>query len=312
MKISIVGLGNVGATLAHVLVMSGLADELVLVNRTHQKAVGDALDLAHAASLAKRKVDVRAGAVEDSRGSDLVVLTASAPQPSGPQHGPPSRLALAEANAQLFQSLVPRLYEASPEAVFLVITNPVDVLVWITLKLTGAPASRVLGLGTLIDSARFRSLLSDEFGVHSDDIRAYILGEHGDSQLAALSTAVVGGEPIGDNARIRELMEQTIRSGVEVMQAKGYTNFAVASAAAMVVETITMDLRRTLPLSIQLNGYLDVEDVCLSVPVVLGRRGVCRILHPPLAESEVAAVGRSAAIVREASTRAWRQLEASK
>lgn len=308
MKITIVGLGHVGSTLAHVLVMGGMADELVLINRTHRRAVGDALDLAHAASLAKRKVNVRAGDVEASRNSDLVVLTASAVRP--PPDRPPSRLAMAEENAKLFETLTPPLYQASPEAVFLVITNPVDVLVWVTRKLTGAPATRVVGLGTLIDSARFRSLLSTEFGVHSDDIRAYILGEHGDSQLAALSTAVVGGEPIGDTARIRELMEQTIRSGVDVMQAKGYTNFAVASAAAMVVETIALDLRRTLPLSIELDDYLGVSDVCLSVPVVLGRKGVCRVLHPPLAASEIAAFGRSATIVREASARAWASLNA--
>lgn len=295
MKISIVGVGKVGATLAHTIVLEGLADRLVLVNRNHQRAVGHALDLQHAASLVETPVRVVAGSEEDTADSDVVVCCLSAPMPAGQTE----RLALAEPNVLLYRPLIPRLSALSPRAVFVVISNPVDVMTWATLKLSGLPPAQVCGVGTLVDSARYRSRLSLEFGVHADDIRAYVIGEHGSSQVAAIQATSIGGERIDSSRdRFRELAEATVECGQEVLRAKGYTNFSVATAAARVLHSIREDDQRTMPLSVLLDGFCGIDDVCLSLPVVMGRQGVSRILRPALSAEETAAFKTSAERVR--------------
>ncbi|MGH8624307.1 MAG: hypothetical protein ACREYC_03170 [Gammaproteobacteria bacterium] len=162
------------------------------------------------------------------------------------------------------------------------------------------PPSRVLGTGTLIDSARFRSMLSAEVGIHPDDLRAYILGEHGPSQFPALSLAQAGGEAIEDNRGRRRMFDQAVDAGFEVFRSKGYTNDAIAMAAALIIESIAFDKRHTMPISTLIDGYLGVRDVCLSVPVVVGREGITRVLQPDLNELEIDAFRASAVTVRGA------------
>lgn len=295
MKISIVGVGRVGATLAYTLVLRGLGDELVLVGRRREQAAGEADDLRHALAFAPHAQRVLAGSLEDTRGSQLLILCASVPTP----RDAPSRAALAAANAQLFRELVPPLAAGSPGAILLVVTNPVDALTTLALRLSGFPAARVLGTGTLIDSARFRSLLSASLGIHPDDLRAYILGEHGPSQFPALSVAQAGGEPIADDTRHRALFEEAVAAGRRVFVSKGYTSYAIASATALIVDAIAHDTHRTLPVTTRIDGWLGVRDVCLSVPAVVGRAGVERALHPPLSEAEAEAFRASARAVEE-------------
>ncbi|APZ92502.1 malate dehydrogenase [Fuerstiella marisgermanici] len=296
MKVTIVGTGHVGATLAYVTVLEGLADQLVLINRDRQKAAGHALDLQHTASLVRQPIRVSSGEISDSAKSDVVVFTISVPM--DPAH--PDRRALAAGNAVLVREWLPALAEASPDAVFLIVTNPVDVMTWAALQVTDLPVDRVCGVGTLVDSARFRAMMSEELGIHPDDIRAYILGEHGQSQVAAISLAWVGGEPIDQSfERAREFARNTTDSGIEVFRLKGYTNFAVAKATALVIEAIQHDQRHTMPLSVLLNGYCGIDDVCLSIPVVIGRAGITRRLRPKLTPDEVAAFRASADQVRQ-------------
>ncbi len=296
MKVTIVGTGHVGATLAYVTVLEGLADRLVLINRDRQKAAGHALDLQHTASLVRQPIKVTSGEILNSANSDVVVFTISVPM----DQREPDRRKLADGNAALVRDWMPALAKVSPNAVFLIVSNPVDVMTWATLQVTDLSPERVCGVGTLVDSARFRAMMSEELGIHPDDIRAYILGEHGQSQVAAISLAWVGGEPIDESfERAREFARITTDSGIEVFRLKGYTNFAVAKATALVIEAIQHDQRHTMPLSVLLDGYCGIDDVCLSIPVVVGREGITRRLHPSLTADEVAAFRASAEAVRQ-------------
>jgi L-lactate dehydrogenase len=289
-KISIVGLGHVGSTLAYTLVLQGLADDLVLVNRSEDRARGDALDLTHALSFTEARGRVRAGTLEDTAGSDLVILTLSVP------FRPPmkDRIDLAAGNLPLYEATVPTVARLSPDARLVVVTNPVDAMTGLALRLSGFPVHRVLGIGTLVDSARFRAELSEHSNIHPGDIRAYVLGEHGPTQFAALSVASAGGELIQDRALSETLLARQAASAHDIMAAKGYTNFAIAAATALVVESIVHDRRRTFPVSVRLDDYFGVSGVCLSVPCVVGANGVERILKPNLDAGEQAQLRRCA------------------
>lgn len=281
-KVSIVGIGNVGATLAYTLVSNAMVDELVLVNRTREKAEGEAADLRHAASFTRRKSIVRAGGIEETRGSDIVVFASSISVPGSA----PDRNAFALGNLEIARTWIPPLATANPDAVFLVVSNPVDVMTYVVVKLSGLASRQVIGTGTLIDSGRWRSLLSDQLQIHPDDVRAYILGEHGETQFPALSVAATGGERLDQGPIHERLFQEAKQSGLEVYRRKGYTNFAIAQATNLIIDAILNDARRTLPTSVLLDDYFGVSDVCLSVPVIIGKRGVLRHLRPHLEERE--------------------------
>ena len=297
MKIAIVGIGRVGSTLAYTLVMRGLCDELLLINRRREIAEGDAHDLRHAVAFVDRRIEVYAGDIADSAGADIIAICASVPL----QEQTTDRLALGPGNAELFRQLIPQLAEASPNAVFLVLTNPVDIMTYLTIQLSGLPPRRIMGTGTLIDSARFREMLSDEIGIHPDDLRAYILGEHGPHQFPALSQAQVAGERIEDNEKRRQMFRDAVEAGHNVLRAKGYTNYAIAMAASLIIEAMVHDSRRTMPVSTLIDGWLGVEDVCLSLPVVIGREGITRVLHPELNATERQSFQHAAVAVHEAT-----------
>lgn len=296
MKVTIVGTGHVGATLAYAVVLQGLADRLVLINRDQRKADGNALDLRHTASMVRHPIKVQGGDISASENSDVVVFTISTPM----DREQPDRRLMADGNAELIRDWMPDLAKASPNAVFLIVTNPVDVMTWATLQVTDLPPERVCGIGTIVDSARFRALMSQELGIHAEDIRSYILGEHGASQVAAISMAWVGGEPIDASLeKAHRFAQETTEAGLEIFRLKGHTNFAVATATGLVLEAIQHDQHHTMPLSVILDGYCDIYDVCLSVPVVIGRGGVTRRLKPKLTAEEREAFRNSAEMVRQ-------------
>lgn len=297
MKISVVGIGRVGSTLSYTVAMRGLCDELMLINRRHEVAVGDAHDLRHAVAFVDRQIEVRAGFIADSAGSDIIALCVSVPREADNV----DRTALGPGNAELFRDLIPALTHASPAAILIVLTNPVDIMTYHALQLSNFPAARVIGTGTFIDSARFREMLSAELGIHPDDLRAYILGEHGPNQFAALSQAQVGGERIEDNDQRRQMFRAAVDAGHGVLRAKGYTNYAIAMATAFIIEAIVYDTRRTMPVSTLIDGWLGVHDVCLSIPVVIGRSGIMRRLRPNLNGDERMAFQRAAAAVQAAT-----------
>jgi L-lactate dehydrogenase len=296
MKVSIIGMGRVGSTLAYTVALKELCDELILVNRNPEVAIGDAKDLQHALPFIERQMQIDAGDITRTVGSDIVVLCASVPTPDNMR----SRRELGRPNARIFDMLIPSVAELSPSAKLIIVSNPVDALTYLTIKRSGFPPSRVLGASTLIDSARFRSMLAAEVKIHPDDLRAYILGEHGPNQFPALSFAQAGGEAIEDNDTRRHMFKEAVQAGFDVYRHKGYTNYTIALATALIIESIAFDRRHTMPISTLIDGYLGVHGVCLSVPVVVGREGILRVLHPELNTAEIQGFHASAAAVREA------------
>jgi L-lactate dehydrogenase len=292
MKISIIGTGRVGSATAFAVVLRGLAERLVLVGVDRAHTLGDVYDLQHAAAFI-RPTDIVAGEIADTAGSDVIVLTAAAPEVGE------SRLNHAAQNTAVVRSIVREAAPLSPDAVLVVVTNPVDVMTWVALQTSGFPASRVLGTGTLLDTGRFRSLLSQASGVHAHDIRAYILGEHGDSQFAAMSVASYGGVRFSQaDPLVRQMAEQARVGGAMVMRHKGHTNYAIAVATAMILGAIRDNTREVLPVSTLVDGYLGVRDVCLSVPCVIGRHGIVRTLPIDLSEQEAGQFRLAAEVVR--------------
>ena len=296
MKISITGVGRTGTATAFALVARGLADELVLISRDPAGvAAGHARDLLHASVfLNPRPARIRAGTLDDAADSDVIIVTNSAPPPDAAD-----RMSLAGDNHRIFERLIPPLADASPEAVFVILSNPVDVMTHVAQRVARIDPRRVIGSGTLIDTGRFRALLAELVGGHPLDVRAYILGEHGDSMVPALSQATVAGmrlpEETGD---IRARFEQARKAGYEIILAKGYTDYAIAACCSMIVRAVVQDTREVLPVSTLVDGPFGIRDVCLSLPCIVGRRGVTRILEPDLSEGEAEALRASGRVIR--------------
>lgn len=293
MKISVIGTGRVGGATAFALVTRGIPHELVLVGRDLDKTTGDAFDLLHASAFV-RPMTIRPGRLEDAHGSQIILIAVSAATDVVGD-----RLASAGANARLLREIVPILAHGSPQAIFVVLTNPVDVCTYLTLRASGLPSHQVLGTGTLIDTGRFRALLSRRTGINANDIRAYILGEHGEGQFPALSVATAGGMRLeeGDET-IRSLFEEARRGGHLVMRHKGYTNYAVAMAATLICEAIAHNTHTILPVSTLVEGFRGIEDVCLSLPCVITRRGVDRVLAIDLDDGETELLRQCATMLR--------------
>jgi len=295
MKVSIIGVGKVGSSLAFVLSLKNIIRELVLVGRNQDSVMGDVLDLRHVQLFVDVPTKIIGGTVEATADSDIIALCASVPMPRDMD----DRMELAYANVKLLETLLPPLAAASPNAKLLIVSNPVDVLVHFAIRFSGFPPERVFGTGTLVDSARFRQLLSEEVGIHAEDLRAYILGEHGASQFPALSCADAGGEPIDATPARFALAKQAAEAGFEVFKRKGYTSYAISSAAADIIQCIVTDAKHTMPISLQLDGFCGIDDVCLSLPAVVGKVGIVRILHPKLNELEREQLRASAAVIRK-------------
>lgn len=298
MKLTIVGNGRVGSAIAFTVVLHRLAHELVLVGRTPDSAAGDAADLAHASACSQPMI-VRSGTVEDATGSDIIILALSAKVTD--HKG--SRYTQMTENAKVFADLIPRLAHHCPNAIYLVVTNPVDTMTQLTLKYAGGvlPPSRVFGTGTLIDTARYRTLLADYVGIHTNDIRAYIFGEHGDSQFPALSVASAGGQRLDPaDPMFAELGDRARTEGNRVFASKGYTNYAIAAATGMLLSAIATNSRAVFPVSTLLNDYHGISNVCLSVPAVVGRAGILKVLKVDLSPDEIARLRASADLVAQA------------
>jgi L-lactate dehydrogenase len=300
--IAIIGVGSVGASIAYTLMQRGLARRLLLVDRNADKARGEALDLEHCTPLVA-PVDVRAVPLEEIAGSEVVIVTAGAKQEPGQ-----TRLDLAETNVALFRTLLPEIVRRTPEAWLLIVSNPVDVLTYAALRLTGLPPRQVVGSGTVLDTARLRSLIARRVHLSPANIHAYVVGEHGDSEIAIWSSADAGAVPLSalrfgesavlDGAAEADLLEQTRRAAGEVIAAKGATNWAISVATARILEAYVRDESAILTVSRLLDDYHGIRDVCLSVPSVISRGGVGAALPVPLSAAEAAGLRQSADAVR--------------
>lgn len=294
MKIAIIGTGHVGSTLAYTLVEKGLCTHLLLANRNLIKAHGEALDLQHTLPFCQRAMRIDSCEITQVTDCDIVVLTLSVPL----SEHITTRLQLAPANIHLFSHIVPTLAANNPASIFIIVSNPVDILTYYVNRLTALPSNKIMGIGTLIDSARFRALLSAEEKIHADDLRTYILGEHGPHQFAVFSHASAGGELIADSPKHRQLFDEVSDAGFEVFRQKGYTNFAIAAATCEVIQSIVYNDHHTLPLSTYFDEWLGIQHNCFSIPVVVGREGIIRHLYPDLNTQEREALKNTAQRMR--------------
>ena len=305
MKVGIVGAGSVGATAAFAMVMTGAASEIVLVDLDAALAKAQAQDILHATPLA-RPVRVRAGVYADLDGADVVVLAAGVGQRPGE-----TRLELLGRNARVFGEIIPAVLREAPEAILLIATNPLDVMTEIAAKISGLPAGRVFGSGTTLDSARFRALLGEHLGVSPTSVHAYVLGEHGDSEVLWWSGASAGGVPVAEAARQRgrplddaarsRIDEAVRRAAYAIIAGKGATWFGIGGGLARIVQAIRSDEHVLLSVSAPTAEVEGVADVTLSLPRVIGAGGVVSTLVPTLDADERRALRRSAEILKEAA-----------
>jgi L-lactate dehydrogenase len=297
-KVSIVGCGNVGATAAYALLLKGVPTELVLMDVQREMAEGLALDMEHSlafTSYVKLKASNNPTACKDS---DLIFITAGKRQAPGE-----TRLDLVKANRKIFKEMIPMLVKAAPNAIFCVVSNPVDVMTYETLKISGLPWNKVFGSGTMLDSARFQFHISEKIGVHPRSIDAYILGEHGDSSFPIWSSANVLSKPLKEfpgftKTVAKECYESTKNAAYRIIHDVGFTCYSIATAMAEIAKNIKEDTKQVFPLSILLQKYYGHSNVCLSVPCVLGRNGIEKVLEIPLNKDETKKLAKSVKILK--------------
>ena len=299
-RIAVIGCGHVGTTSAYALMMSGVAHEIVLVDTDEMRAVGEAMDLQHAVPLA-RPVRIRAGDYRDAAQSAIAVIAAGVGS-----HPGETRLDLLGRNVVVVRECVKRLLAEGFDGIVLMTTNPVDVLAQVAQAESGLPLNRVIGSGTVLDSARLRAMLGAELGVEARSVHAYIIGEHGDSEIAAWSSAHIAGVHLREYCEsgglqcpdFAALLERVRHAAPEIIKHKGYTSFAIASCVARICESILRDERSVLPVSTMLRGQYGIDDVYLSLPCVIGREGVERVIELPLDEDERVGLLHSAEVLR--------------
>ncbi len=301
-RIAVVGAGNVGATFAYALLMSRLATEIVLIDANHAKAEGEAMDLNHSVPLVNQ-TRIWAGSYEDCAGAAVTVITAGSNQKPGE-----TRLDLLQRNISILQQIVESTVSNNPNGVLLIATNPVDILTYAAFKISGLPSERVIGSGTILDTARFRYLLSQYFNVDARSVHAYIIGEHGDSEVPVWSLANIAGMELSAfcaanevscyQADMDEIFRQTRDAAYEIIQRKGATYYAVAAGLVRIVEAILRDQSTVLSVSSVIQDYLGISDICLSLPTVISRIGIERVLKLNLTPEETAGLQKSAGLLK--------------
>jgi len=302
-KVGIIGAGSVGATIAYTAMIRGVARRISLFDIASAKVNAEVLDLNHGSLFVPQGMIEGSDDIEVLRGSDVVVMAAGAKRSPGQ-----TRMDLASANAAICAKLLPKVVEVAPDAMLLLITNPVDVITQIALKLTGLPWERVIGSGTVLDSSRFRYLLATHCKVAVQNVHAYIAGEHGDSEIPLWSSASIGSIPLSQwavkghgrltTADKEEIVHNVKDAAFQVIQGKGATNYAIGLAVTNILEALLYDERRVLPLSGLLQGFKGLDDVCLSLPRIVGRKGIEAPLPIPMTVDEEAGLHASAERIR--------------
>jgi L-lactate dehydrogenase len=301
-KIAVVGAGSVGSASAYALMISGLVSEMALVDIDRKKAEGEAMDLAHGASFIT-PINIYAGGYEDCHGADIIVFAAGANQKPGE-----TRLDLIQKNLAVLREVLPRIISPGGDSILLMVSNPVDVLTYAALKITGLAPNRVLGSGTVLDSSRFRYMISEECRVEARNIHAYVVGEHGDSEVPLWSLANIAGLPVEDFCTMHGLpcldkgavSDRVRRAGYEIIERKGATYYAIGLAVRRICESIIRDENSVLTVSGLLDNQYGLKDVCLSLPTLVNRAGRVRALEVPVSDEEREALVKSAGLLREA------------
>ena len=302
-KVAVVGLGFVGSASAFALMQSGLFSEMVLVNRDMSKAEGEALDIRHELPFAK-PMKIYAGTYDDIVDAAVIVITSGAGQKPGE-----TRLDLVRKNVEVYRSIIPEIAKRNCEGILLIVSNPVDILTSVAVKLSGFPENRVFGSGTVLDTARLKYLLGEHLNVDSRSVHAFIIGEHGDSKIAAWSSANVSGVPLHNFCEMRghfehekamyEIAEGVKNSVYEIIEKKKATYYGIAMSVKRICEAIVRDEKSILPISSIQHGQYGIEGVALSMPAVVGKNGVETLVPIELNEAEQTALRKSADTLRQ-------------
>ena len=296
-KITVVGAGNVGASIAYTLTINGMASEIVLVDINKGKAEGEAMDILQGTAFCP-PVDIHAGEYEDAKGSNIVIITSGIPRKPGQ-----TRLELAQVNVNLMKDIGPMLVAAAPKAVYVVVSNPVDIMTYALLKATDLPATQVIGSGTMLDSARLRSIIAENVGINPKNVHGYVIGEHGDSSVVPWSLTTISGmemnaycDSIGKtNCMNLSVIEEDMRtSGAKVIGLKGATYYAIALSVCRICECILRDTNSVLPVSAMIHNRYGIDDVCLSLPFIIGQHGIVQEINPSLLPEEEENLQKSA------------------
>lgn len=301
-KVALIGCGFVGSSSAFALMQSGLFSEMVLIDVDRDRAEGEALDISHGLPFA-RPMNIYAGDYDDMADAAITVITAGANQRPGE-----TRLDLVKKNVAIFKTIIPEIEKRDYQGIVLVVSNPVDVLTYVTIKLSGLPLGRVLGSGTVLDTARFKYILGQHLGVDPRTVHARIVGEHGDSEIAVWSTANVGGVPISDfcelrgffehDESMRRIAESVKNSAYEIIEKKNATYYGIAMTVKRLCEAIVRDEKSVLPVSNLMQGDYGLDDVVLSMPAIIGRGGIEQKVPISLNAAEREKLEASAAALR--------------
>lgn len=302
-KVAVVGAGFVGSTTAYTLMLSGLVSELVLIDINKEKAEGEVMDMNHGMPFV-RPVDIYIGDYRDCAGADIVIITAGANQKPGE-----TRIDLVKKNTEIFKGIINQILKYNTDCILLVVTNPVDILTYVTYKLSGFPKNRVIGSGTVLDTSRFRYLIGQKVGVDPRNVHAYIIGEHGDTEVPTWSLANIAGIPmekycknvdmcLGEPTR-KEIFDNVKNAAYHIINKKGATYYAVALAVRRIVEAIVRNENSILTVSSLIEGQYGINDICISLPTLVNRQGIVNILDIPISDQELALLTKSASTLKE-------------
>ncbi|OFI05926.1 L-lactate dehydrogenase [Clostridium acetireducens DSM 10703] len=298
-KISIIGAGHVGSTTAYSIVVQKLASKVVLLDIDKDKAKSEAMEIGQS-TVFRSSIDVEAGDYSCTKDSDIVIIAAGVKPEKGQ-----SRLDIIEEGLEINKDVIPQVIKYNPNAIIIQVANPLDVLTYQTHKISGFPKNRIIGSGTVIDSARLRHFISKKYGVGPQEVNAWILGEHGDSQVVMWSIATIGGIPIDKtgleiNDDIKaELANKAKTVGYDVVNKKGYTSYAIASSVTRIVRAIVKDEKAFLTVSALYSGEYGIDDVCIAAPCIIGANGIEKIVNAEISEDERKGLHNSAKILKE-------------
>ncbi len=300
-KITVIGSGSVGATIAYTLTTAGIASEIVMIDINGEKAIGEALDISQGTPFCN-PCTIYAGSYEDAVGSNIVVITSGMARKAGQ-----SRLDLAQVNIDMLKSITPQILKYAPEATYVIVSNPVDILTYAFCKYSGLPEQRIIGSGTILDTSRLRSRISEYYSVNQQNVHAYVLGEHGDSSFVPWSIANISNVPVEKYADCllgadeippafdKDAVEEYVRkSGASVIQRKGATFYAVSASVTHICKCLLSGIDTTLTVSTMLHGEYGIDDVCLSLLNIVGHKGAHSKVMLPLNDVELAALRNSA------------------
>ncbi len=305
-KISIIGTGSVGSTIAYSIAMMGMASEIVMIDINSEKALGEALDIRQGTPFCA-PCSIYAGDYPDAKDSNIVILTSGMARKAGQ-----SRLELAQVNIDITKTIIPEITKYAPDATYIIVSNPVDILTYTFHKISGLPENRIIGSGTILDTARLRARLSEYYNISQNNVHAYVFGEHGDSSFIPWSVANISNVPINECQNIfsssdftypeinyAEIEEYVRKSGGRVIARKGATFYAVSMSVCHICKCVLSGIDTTMTVSTMMHGEYGIEDVCLSTLIAVGRNGVRNKVNVPLTDDEISKLRYSADTLKD-------------